>query len=130
MRDFFADIDWSSWAETAWTSGARVLAVVVVIFIALRILDRVLEPAIRRTVAHQMKTEPEIEIEQRIDTLHSVTFNTAKIVAIFAAMITILPEFGINASALLAGAGLVGLAVGFVAQSLVKDVIPGLFILL
>ena len=45
-------------------------------------------------------------------------------------MITIPPEFGINASALLAGAGLIGLAVGFGAQSLVKDVIAGLFILI
>jgi small-conductance mechanosensitive channel len=44
-------------------------------------------------------------------------------------LLTILPEFGVNIGALLAGAGLVGLAVGFGAQSLVKDVISGLFIL-
>ena len=42
---------------------------------------------------------------------------------------TILPELGVNIGALLAGAGLVGLAVGFGAQSLVKDVIAGMFIL-
>ena len=130
MRDFFADIDWSRWSETLWTSGARVLAIVVIIFIALRILERFLEPAIRSTVIRQMRNDPEIEVEQRIDTLTQVIYRTATVIAVFAGMITILPEFGINASALLAGAGLVGLAVGFGAQSLVKDVIAGLFILI
>ena len=130
MRDFLADIDWSRWSETFWTSGARVLAIVLIIFIALRILERRLEPAIRSTVTRQMRNDPEIEVEQRIDTLTSVIYRTAWIVAMMAGMITILPEFGINASALLAGAGLIGLAVGFGAQSLVKDVIAGLFILI
>ncbi len=130
MRDFFSDIDWSRWAETTWTSGARVLVIVLIIFIALRILERLLEPAIRSTVTRQMRNDPEIEVEQRIDTLTSVIYRTAWIVAVVAGMITILPEFGINASALLAGAGLIGLALGFGAQSLVKDVIAGLFILI
>ncbi|MCH7579201.1 MAG: mechanosensitive ion channel family protein [Chloroflexi bacterium] len=130
MRDFVADIDWSRWSETLWTSGVRVLAIVVIIFIALRILERLLEPAIRSTITRQMRNEPEIEVEQRIDTLTSVIYRTAWLVAVMAGLITILPEFGINASALLAGAGLIGLAVGFGAQSLVKDVIAGLFILI
>ena len=130
MRDFLADIDWSRWSETLWTSGVRILAIVLIIFIALRILERLLEPAIRSTVTRQMRNDPEIEIEQRIDTLTHVIYRTASVIAVFAGMITILPEFGINASALLAGAGLIGLAVGFGAQSLVKDVIAGLFILI
>ncbi len=129
MRDFFAGIDWSSWAETAWTSGARVLAVVVIIYIALRILDRVLEPAIRGAITRQMTHDPEIEVEQRIETLHAVTFNIAKFVAVAVGVITILPEFGINVNALLAGVGLVGLAVGFGSQSLVKDMLAGFFVL-
>lgn len=44
-------------------------------------------------------------------------------------VLMILREIGINTSALLAGAGVLGLAVGFGAQSLVKDVITGFFIL-
>ncbi|MCH8064794.1 MAG: mechanosensitive ion channel family protein, partial [Chloroflexi bacterium] len=72
---------------------------------------------------------PESEVEQRIDTLTQVIYRTVWFVAVVAGLITILPEFGINASALLAGAGLLGLAVGFGAQSLVKDMISGLFIL-
>ena len=129
MRDFFADIDWSRWSETLWTSGARVLIIVAAIYIAMRIFQRVLEPAIRSTITRQMRDDPESEVEQRIDTLTQVIYRTVWFVAVVAGLITILPEFGINASALLAGAGLIGLAVGFGAQSLVKDVISGLFIL-
>ena len=129
MGDFFADIDWSRWSETLWTSGARVIIIVAAIYIAMRIFQRVLEPAIRNAITRQMKDDPESEVEQRIDTLTQVIYRTVWFVAVVAALITILPEFGINASALLAGAGLVGLAIGFGAQSLVKDVISGLFIL-
>ena len=49
-------------------------------------------------------------------------------VVYFSAIIAILSTFGINVAGLLAGAGIVGLAVGFGAQSLVKDVITGFFI--
>ncbi len=44
--------------------------------------------------------------------------------------LTVLSQFGINITPLLAGAGVIGLAVGFGAQTLVKDVITGVFILL
>ena len=44
------------------------------------------------------------------------------------AILAILSTFGINVAGLVAGAGIVGLAVGFGAQSLVKDVITGFFI--
>ncbi len=130
MRDFFSDIDWSRWSETAWTTGVRVLVIVLVIYIAMRVLQRILEPAIRTAITKQMTKEPQLEVEQRIETLTEVIYRTAWVVAVFAGLITILPEFGINASALLAGVGLVGLAVGFGAQSMVKDVIAGLFILI
>ena len=45
-------------------------------------------------------------------------------------LLMVLTEVGINVTAILTGAGVVGLAVGFGAQSLVKDVISGLFIIM
>ena len=129
MRDFFADIDWDRWAETAWTSGARILAIIVIIYIALRILERVIGPAIRTAVTAQMEGQPDVEVEKRVDTLSHVVYRTLTVVAMLLGLLTVLPEFGINTSALLASAGLVGLAVGFGAQSLVKDIIGGIFIL-
>lgn len=129
MRDFFADINWDRWSETLWTHGLRVLIIIVVIYVGLRILERVIGPAIRTAVSAQMEGQPEIEIEKRADTLSHVTYRTLWIVAVLIGLLTILPEFGINTSALLAGAGLIGLAVGFGAQSLVKDIISGVFVL-
>ena len=129
MRDFFTDIDWSRWSETFWTAGARVIVVAVAIFIALRIIERLIAPAIRATVSTQMAGEPQSEIDKRVDTLSGAANRTLSIVAVVIALLTILPEFGINIGALLAGAGVVGIAIGLGAQSLVRDVLGGLFIL-
>lgn len=130
MRDFFADIDWSRWSETVWTTGVRVIVIVLVVYLALRILQRLLAPAIRATISAQMEGQPQVEIDKRVDTLSHAAYRTISVVAVVVALLTILPEFGINIGALLAGAGIVGIAVGLGAQSLVKDIISGLFILI
>ena len=129
MRDFFTDINWDRWSETLWTHGLRIILVVAAIYIGLRILQRVIEPAIRTAVSAQMDGQPAVEIDKRVDTLSQVLYRSAWSVGVLIGLLTILPELGVNISALLAGAGLIGLAVGFGAQSLVKDVISGLFIL-
>lgn len=129
VGDFFADIDWSKWGENAWTAGARALFIILAIYVALRILQRVLEPAIRAAIEEQMEGQAQVEIDKRVETLSHVAYRTIWIVAVTVGLITILPEFGINVSALLAGAGLIGIAVGFGAQSLVKDILGGIFIL-
>ena len=129
MRDFFTDIDWDRWSETVWTHGARVIIVMVAIYVVLRIVQRLIGPTIRTTITNQMEGQPAVEVDKRIDTLSHVAYRTAWLIAILIGLITILPEFGINSGALLAGAGLMGLAVGFGAQSLVKDVLGGIFVL-
>ena len=77
-----------------------------------------------------MTGEPEHEVRKRIETLSHVIYRTAVAVVAVIAIVTILPEFGIDVGPLIAGLGLVGLAVGFGAQNLVRDVINGLFILI
>ncbi|WP_342026060.1 mechanosensitive ion channel family protein [Cytobacillus pseudoceanisediminis] len=66
----------------------------------------------------------------RSKTLRSLAKNIFSYVLIFIFAVTILQIFGIKATAILAGAGVVGLAVGFGAQGLVSDVVTGFFILL
>lgn len=68
--------------------------------------------------------------EQRGKTLSNVFCSTLKIVIWIIAILTILPEFGINPTPLLAGAGLIGLAIGLGSKNLVQDYLAGLFILL
>ena len=129
MKDFFANIDWDRWSETIWTHGLRIILVLVVVYAGLRLLRRALDPAIRAAVARQMEGQPEVETEKRVDTLTHVAYRTAGAVGFAVAVLTILPEVGINIGPLLAGAGIAGLAVGLGAQSLVRDTINGLFIL-
>lgn len=129
MRDFFADIDWDRWSETIWTHGLRIILVLVVAYVGLRLLRRAVDPAVRAAVARQMEGQPEVEIGKRTDTLTHVVYRTAWVVVLVVALLTVLPEVGVNIGPLLAGAGIAGLAVGFGAQSLVKDTINGLFIL-
>lgn len=66
----------------------------------------------------------------RAKTLASLTKNVFTYVLIFIFFVTVLQVFGIQVAAILAGAGIVGLAVGFGAQGLVSDVVTGFFILL
>ncbi len=65
----------------------------------------------------------------RIDTLVPVFRSAALVVIVVVSTLTALAALGINIGPLLAGAGVVGLAVGFGAQTLVKDVITGIFYL-
>ena len=65
----------------------------------------------------------------RTRTLVSMTRNLTVTMLVAIGVVEVLSELGVNANALLAGAGVVGLALGFGAQTLVKDLITGLFIL-
>jgi small conductance mechanosensitive channel len=67
---------------------------------------------------------------KRIETLTAIFANTVIAIILMATVFIILSEFGINIAPLLAGAGIIGIAVGFGAQSLVKDLFAGMFILL
>lgn len=67
---------------------------------------------------------------QQMRTLASVIASMGAFVIYFVALMQALPLFGVDVRPILASAGIVGLAVGFGAQTLVKDVINGFFILL
>jgi small-conductance mechanosensitive channel len=67
--------------------------------------------------------------ERRLQTLLPLLRNVVRIVIVVVCLFLILSEVGINIAPLLAGAGIVGLAVGFGAQTLVKDLINGFLVL-
>jgi small conductance mechanosensitive channel len=68
-------------------------------------------------------------VEQRTETLRHIIRSVSKGILIIVLALTVSSELGFDIKPVLAGAGIVGLAVGFGAQSLVKDVISGFFIL-
>jgi small conductance mechanosensitive channel len=84
----------------------------------------------RRTPGALLETdEMSLRAEQRINALTSVLRSIATVVIFMIAIFMILGEVGLNLAPLLAGAGIVGIALGFGAQSLVKDFLSGIFIL-
>jgi len=122
--------DWDDISDWLAGDGARILAIIAVAIVVDFALHRIIPHALRVAVERQMKGVPEEEIEQRVDTLASVFTGSGRGIIALVALLTLLPLAGISIGPLLAGVGILGLAVGFGAQSLVKDVISGLFILL
>ncbi len=122
MEDFL-DLAWK-WLIT---SGARILAIVIVSLIVIRVVRMIINRSRDKIV---MKTEDDIERAKRTETLAGLIEKTMRAIVLIAAALMTLQALGINIAPLLAGAGVVGLAVGFGAQSLVRDVISGFFILL
>ena len=68
--------------------------------------------------------------EKRAETLGKIIITTGNVVISVIILLMILGLFGIDIRPVLAGAGVIGLAIGFGAQSLVKDFVSGLFILI
>jgi small-conductance mechanosensitive channel len=107
------------------TSGLRVLLIVILTLIALRVA-RFLSVRIFML----SRKERDAEFQKRVDTLSSVIRYVLVIGIFLVAAMMVMGELGIEIGPVLAAAGIVGLAVGFGAQSLVQDVISGFFILL
>ena len=108
------------------TSGLRVVAVglgmLVLFFVARGTTSRL------RTMLQGALPSP--EQVKRAETLAHVVQDVARVLIVAVGSLMILSELGLNVAPLLAAAGIGGLAVGFGAQSLVKDMITGFFILL
>jgi small conductance mechanosensitive channel len=109
---------------------AKALRIVLILVLSLAVWE-ILSALIHRYLdRHEPGAGVLRPASSRVRTLLPV-FQNLMLIAIGAvAGISILAEIGINIAPLLAGAGVVGLAIGVGAQSLVKDVITGIFIIL
>ena len=112
----------------SWVIGPGI-KVIVILFLAL-VISKVAKVFVSRAVRTLVeKSNGQIQ-KERAKTLSKVFSSSLKIVIWVIAILMLLPEFGINATPLLAGAGLIGLAIGMGSRSLVQDYLAGLFILL
>lgn len=111
--------------------GIRIVAILVAAYIAAKIVNKSI-PSIRTQIIGQMKKHgrADIELEKRAATLSGILRKAIVITIWLLAIVMALKESGFDIGPILAGAGVVGLAVGFGAQNLVKDLVSGLFILL
>jgi small-conductance mechanosensitive channel len=121
------NIDVNALASWLLTNGTRVVAIIIGAFVAIWII-RIFVYKSKRKIGDPDRVG--IERAKRTETLARIVETTLRVVILIAALLMVLKQVGIEIGPLLAGAGIVGLAVGFGAQSLVKDVIGGFFILL
>lgn len=106
--------------------GKKTLKILLIIIVS-QIVVKVIKTAIANVFNLRIKS-PLRYSEKREETLSRLIQNVVTYVIYFIALIMILEEMSVPVKSLLAGAGIVGLAVGFGAQSLVKDIITGFFI--
>ncbi|MCG5241962.1 mechanosensitive ion channel domain-containing protein [Azospirillum doebereinerae] len=123
-------IDTLGWAESA--IGRRIVGSVVSISLLLAgavVAWEVVSAMIEHFLASTDRNGTKIERSARMRTLLPLLRNAFLILLVTMVSLITLSELGVNIAPLLAGAGVVGLAIGFGSQTLVKDIITGLFIL-
>jgi small conductance mechanosensitive channel len=128
MMELFALMGWSeipAWAS-ALISSLSILLIVVVALIARSVVRRVLDALHQRLV----KRTQDLEEKKRIDTLDRIFNHIASAVITILAIMLVMDEFGVSIAPFLAAAGVVGIAVSFGAQSLVKDYFTGFVMLI
>jgi moderate conductance mechanosensitive channel len=103
---------------------------ILLILIVALVVIRIVHTLTRGMVALRARHLPPGIRGQQIQTLASVINSIASFVVWFLVGLTVLDRVGINLGPLLASAGIAGLAIGFGAQTLVKDFINGFFVLL
>ena len=98
------------------------------------VIARVTSRTLRRVIGTAQRRSPlratSARAEQRADTVADVVGGLARLAIFAIAGLMALGQLGLNLTPLIAGAGIAGVALGFGAQSLVKDFLAGLFILL
>jgi moderate conductance mechanosensitive channel len=115
------------WEVLLINTGIVVLKVIG-IFIAFAIVKAIGNKVLERTFTRLMNRED--ITEGRALTLQKLAENILSYVLIFILVASLFSIFGLSVASLIAGAGIVGLAIGFGAQGLVSDVVTGFFLLL
>jgi small-conductance mechanosensitive channel len=110
----------------AFNTGVKLILVVVLTLVLIKIV-KVISKRLS-SVFHRKGADE--ESEKRAKTLTSVIQNFLIILVLVVSAITIIGQLGIEIAPLIATAGIAGVAIGFAAQSLIKDIINGFFLLL
>lgn len=120
----FDSINWQQWSAPV-LSGLRIMLIIAIAWGAIVVLQRVVG-AVRLRVEARLDGA---DGPQRAETLGRVVRYLIALAVSVVAVMLVLAEIGISLAPILGAAGVVGLAVGFGAQSLVKDYFTGFFIL-
>ncbi len=123
-------VNTSSVREWLVDHGSRIGLITVLSTIVIFGIGVAVPAAIKAFVAKGMEGQSEEEVQKRAHTLTNVLVTTGQIFIILITTFVILAELGINIAPIMAGFGVVGIAIGFGAQSLVKDILAGFFVVM
>ncbi len=119
MQEFIFNIIKQNAVDVIW--------IIILFFFSRMILKLVVKRLVR--IADDGDDSRVSQKEKRAKTLGYIILATGNIIICVIILLMVLSLFGIDITPILAGAGVIGLAIGFGAQSLVKDFVSGLFIL-
>jgi len=113
-------------------AALRILLILLFAWIATRLARRLIRGLDTYSVRMLMRANdvPDSEVRKRVQTLSTVSGTTLTAVIWALALIMVLYEMNFDVRPLIAGAGVLGVGFGFGAQSLVKDILSGFFLLM
>lgn len=122
VASWFTDMD--MWQHFMW-SALRIILIFLLTRILVRIVYRIIDRSLERKEKGRLQVNP-----RRLVTVGELLKNMTSVISNFIMVLIVLGELGFQLGPLIAGAGVLGMAIAFGAQSLVKDVITGFFIIL
>lgn len=127
LAEIFDSVTW----QTIITACLRIVVVLVLAWIAMKIL-RIFVNRLERNLlsTSQAEGEPPSESQKRVETITRLIKQGLMLALWITAAMVILQEMGVEVGPIIASAGIAGVALGFGAQNLVRDVIAGFFIIL
>lgn len=111
--------------DAAAVMGLRVLGTILIAWLVQRLAMQLIRASLRRISSHITDNEQ----ARRTETLGRIIRKLTTVIVTLIAGTLVLREFGVSLAPILGAAGVVGLAFGFGAQSLVKDLVSGFFML-
>ena len=127
IKEFFENISWGAVVGSILRIGILMLVALVLVKVIKRLMIRLEKRLIARS---RQEGEPPSESHKRIETIVGLVRRGIMITLWMLVFLVILSELKVQIGPLIASAGILGLAIGFGAQNLVRDVISGFFIIL
>lgn len=129
--DYWIDI-WKTFATWFVNEFPGIIILFVLLIVSLKLLNFFTNKLgiILKKKAKRASNYNESEVEKRVNTFTGIICGAGKVLIWVAVVVTLLKKVGIDIKPVLASAGFVGLAIGFGAQELIRDVISGAFMLL
>lgn len=127
ISDSWSEV-WAVMAQWFVEHALNIVVILVLGWIARILLTKLVRNIVKQTVRHDL-FPTEADRKKRLQTLDGLVGTVVKIIVWVVVTVMLINELGINTGPLIASAGIIGIVVGFGAQTLIKDFTSGLFII-